>query len=97
MHASKPDRTLRRPLLVALAATLALGAAPALAGDDDRDATPEELVRVRSALEAKGYRDVHDLEVDDGRFEVDAVNSRGEKVDLEIDLTTLEVLHEDRD
>ena len=56
-------RTLRRLPLLALGCALALGgAAAARAGDDDRTATPEELERVRSALEAKGYRDVHDLD-----------------------------------
>jgi hypothetical protein len=52
---------------------------------------------VRAALEAKGYSDVHDLEVDDGRFEVDARNPQGKAVDLELDLKSLEILHEDLD
>lgn len=68
-----------------------------LAGDDDRAGSAEELERVRAALEAKGYSDVHDLEVDDGRFEVDARNPQGKAVDLELDLKTLEILHEDVD
>ena len=76
---------------------LALAAAPAFARDDDRAGTPEELARVKAALEARGYGDVHDLEVDDGRFEVDARNPAGEPVDLELDMDTLEILHEDRD
>lgn len=89
--------SLLRGAAIALALPFALAAAPALAGDDDRTATSEELGRVRAALEAKGYSDVHDLEVDDGRFEVDARNPAGESVDLELDLTTLEILYEDRD
>jgi hypothetical protein len=85
-------------LSIALGLMLALaGANVSRAGEDDRAATADELARVRSALEAKGYVDVHDLEVDDGRFEVDARNPRGEKVDLELDLQTLEILYEDRD
>jgi hypothetical protein len=86
--------------LARLGLPLALGllaASPALAHDDDRSGTAAELERVRAALEARGYSDVHDLEVDDGRFEVDARNPAGEPVDLELDLETLEVLHEDRD
>jgi len=79
------------PLALAL-----LAAGPALA-DEDRAGTAEELARVQAALEAKGYSDVHDLEVDDGRFEVDARSPAGESVDLELDLETLEILHEDRD
>jgi hypothetical protein len=86
----------RKTLALALSLTL-FGASAAQADRDDRAATPEELARVRSALESKGYDDVHDLEVDDGRFEVDARNPRGEKVDLELDLTSLEILYEDRD
>jgi hypothetical protein len=80
------------PLCLAL-----LAGGPALAHEDDRDGSPEELARVRAALEAKGYSDVHDLEVDDGHFEVDARNPDGQSVDLELDLETLEILHEDRD
>jgi hypothetical protein len=98
MHDSKgsPARACLAGLGLALSLTL-LGVAPAFASDDDRAGTPEELARVRAALEAKGYSDVHDLEVDDGRFEVDARNPGGESVDLELDLDTLEILHEDRD
>ena len=84
--------------IAALLATalVAAAAAPALA-DSDRNGTEQELAQARAALEAKGYRDVHDLEVDDGRFEVDAVNAQGERVDLELDLETFAVLYEDRD
>jgi hypothetical protein len=76
--------------------TLVFVCAPAWA-DDDRAGTDEELARISEALEAKGYTEVRDLEVDDGRFEVDARNAKGEPVDLELDMKTLEVLHEDRD
>ena len=88
---SDPKRT-----AAALAIALAALAGPALA-DSDRNGTEQELARVRTALEAEGYRDVHDLEVDDGRFEVDAVNAQGQPVDLELDLETLEILYVDRD
>ncbi|MGH7287389.1 MAG: PepSY domain-containing protein [Myxococcota bacterium] len=98
MHDSR-----RRPALPFVAALgfalplVAFAAAPALAGDDDRPASAEELARVRAALGAQGYSDVHDVEVDDGRFEVDARNPAGESVDLELDLGTLVILYEDRD
>ena len=72
-------------------------ATPAFADRDDRAATADELARVRAALAARGYSDVHDLEVDDGRFEVDARSPSGQSVDLELDLETLEILYEDRD
>jgi hypothetical protein len=72
-------------------------AAPAAAGEGDRPGTDDEIAHVRAALEAEGYTDVHDLEVDDGRFEVDAKNPAGEPVDLELDMGTLEILEEERD
>lgn len=77
-------------------ALLGLGA-PAAFADDDRDATPEEVERIEQSLEAKGYRYVRDIEVDDGRFEVDAVHPDGHPVDLELDMQTLEIVHEKRD
>ena len=51
--------------------------------------------QVRTALESKGYSEVHDLEVEDCRYEVDAKNAAGEKVELELDLKTLAILDED--
>jgi hypothetical protein len=88
----------RRGITLALTASgLLLVSTAAYAGTGDRDATAEETARVRAALETKGYTDVHDIEVDDGRFELDARNAKSEKVDLELDLETLEVLYEDRD
>jgi hypothetical protein len=81
-------------------ACLALGLValgPAAGADDDRPLAAEELERVIRALESKGYRDVHDVEVDDGRYEVDAFNPAGQAVDLELDLQTLEIVHEKRD
>jgi hypothetical protein len=86
-----------RSLRLAAFGLALIAGTPAFAGDDDRAATADELARVRAALEARGYSDVHDLEVDDGRFEVDARNPEGQSVDLELDLETLEILYEDRD
>ena len=94
---SKPRNSLLRGAALALALPFAFAASPALAIDDDRNGTAEEVARIRAALEARGYTDIHDIEVDDGRFEVDARNPAGQSVDLELDLTTLEILHEDRD
>lgn len=85
-------------LSVPALAVAALGfAAPTALADDDRNATPEEIARVTQALEAKGYRDIRDIEVDDGRFEVDAIHPDVYAVDLELDMQTLEILHEKRD
>jgi hypothetical protein len=95
MHRSN-RHGLRRSLALALPIAL-LGATPAVAGEDDRMASAEEIARVRAALEAKGYTEVHDVEVDDGRYEADALNPAGQRVDLELDLESLEILDEDPD
>jgi hypothetical protein len=94
------DRTHRNALPLigwVMSFSLLLLAAPALAGITDRDGTAEELARVRTALEAKGYSDVHDLEWEGDHFEVDARNAENRAVDLELDVETLEILHEHRD
>ncbi len=90
-------RTTRIPGLCLALAAAALFPAGALAEDDDRAATPEEEEQIRTALEAQGYSGVVDIEVDDGRFELDAISPEGRSVDLELDLSTLEVLHETED
>jgi uncharacterized membrane protein YkoI len=98
MIANRTRSLLRLVAAPALAAGL-LAAAPlaAQAQDDDRPATQEEIEKIRQTLEAKGYTNVHDIEVDDGRFEVDARHPDGHEVDLELDLQTLEILYEKRD
>ena len=77
------------PLALAL-----LGAAALWAGEEDRPATPDEVARVRKALEAQGYTDLSELEVD-CRLEVDAKNKAGQPVSLEVDLETMKILDED--
>jgi len=82
----------------ALALALVGAVAPSVrADDDDRPVTAEEVEKVKAALTSKGYTDVHDIEIDDGRYEVDAIDAEGHRVDLELDLQTLEILHEKRD
>lgn len=94
------NRTLRvlRPFAApALALALVGAGAPAALADDDSDATASDVERVVTALEGKGYTHVRDIEIDDGRFEVDAIHPDGHPVDLELDMDTLEILHEKRD
>ena len=91
-HRYAPRRA--APLALALSLALAGFAATPAFADDDRNATPEEIARVTSHLEGQGYRYLHDIEVDDGRFELEAVNPAGEPVDLELDLATLAILSE---
>lgn len=61
-------------------------------GLPDRAATPEESRRISEALTARGYLDVHDIEVDDGRFEVDVHHRDGYELELELDVETLEIV-----
>ena len=85
----------RRAATLGVPLAFALLGAPALwAGKEDRPATSEEVARLRKALEARGYTDLSELEVD-CRLEVDAKNKAGEPVALEVDLETMEILEED--
>lgn len=53
--------------------------------------------QVRSGLEAIGYNRIHDLEFDDGRWEADATNAAGQRVELYIDPQSGAVLREKLD
>jgi hypothetical protein len=87
--------------LVRTLAAVVLIAQAALAEDlpprEDRPVTNEERARVTEALEKRGYKNVHDLEVDDGRFEADATSPAGHEVELELDMSSLEIVREHRD
>ena len=51
-----------------------------------------------AALVQAGYTRIHDLDYDnDGYWEADAVNSRGERVELRVDQFSGAVLRENRD
>lgn len=56
----------------------------------------DENAIIRS-LESAGYTDVRDLEKDDGIWEAEATNAAGEKVELDIDPTSGNVLREEPD
>ncbi len=55
---------------------------------------PNEVIRT---LESAGYTDVHDLEKDDGIYEAEATNASGQRVDLDIDPATGNVMREEPD
>jgi Peptidase propeptide and YPEB domain len=63
---------------------------------EDRPVTSKELARVTAALEKRGYKNVHDVEVDDGRFEADATAPAGYEVELELDMRSLKIVREHR-
>jgi hypothetical protein len=82
------------------AAAFALGAALAFAtpaAADDERVSDAQYEAVLAALEARGYRDVGDVELEHGRIEADAVHPDGHEVDLELDPESLEILSEERD
>ena len=55
---------------------------------------PDVLMRT---LEGMGYTNVHDLEWDDGFWEVEAVSPQGRPVDLLVHPQTGEIVHEEVD
>lgn len=97
------ERRHRLPKIVAggaatlLLSTLAMAPSSALAAGGEPAVTEDESRRISETLTRQGYSNIHDIELDDGRFEVDATNSEGHEVDVELDTETLEILHEDRD
>jgi len=91
--------SLRPPFFAAVMPTaLALGLAscaaqaqntpsgPSAAGSE---AAPASLrLRVYDRLEAAGYRDMREIEWDDGRYEVKASNAQGQRVKLYVNAST---------
>src|SRR3546814_10791789 len=74
----------RTAMLLALAA--AFVATPALA---DRDANAEERAAIEKVLRAQGFVSWEEIELDDGRWEVDdARDAKGVEYDLKIDPKT---------
>jgi hypothetical protein len=90
-------RTGRR-LLVAVAAGAALAAgiaqaqAPAPAAPATAAAVPAgpalTIRDIYDRMEAAGFRDIREIEYDDGRYEVKARNAQGERVKLYVNATT---------
>jgi hypothetical protein len=48
-------------------------------------------------LESAGYTQIHDVEKDDGIWEVEATNSAGKRVELDVDPVSGNVVREDPD
>lgn len=76
---------------LAVAFTLALGAAQVVAADKTMTAP-----QVRATLEAQGFTNVNDVEFDDGMWKADARSADGQRVELRIDPATGKVFPEDR-
>jgi hypothetical protein len=56
--------------------------------------SPADVVR---KVEHAGYTNIHDLEDDDGRWELEATSPAGVNVDLAVDPTTGEIVHEENE
>jgi hypothetical protein len=70
--------------------------APALAGE--RAPTAEERAKIESSLTAAGFTAWKELELDDGKWEVDdAVGADGKTYDVELDPATFNILARELD
>ncbi len=85
------NRTTSTLSLIALSAALA--AATALAQPHTTAAPHASANDVVRMSEAAGYRDIHDLELDDGLWEADAISPHGFAVELTIDPATGRILN----
>ena len=89
---------------VLAAALLAAGLGTAAAhAQQTLQQTPQtavvEPLSVRAILdrvEAQGYRDITEVEREDGRYEVKAVDAEGRRVELKLDARTGEVIKAER-
>lgn len=92
-----PNRMFR--MLPALAAGLLLAGVAgaqtaATAGPGGAAVQPAQIVE---RLQQAGYRDVHDVDWDDGAWELEATSPAGQRVDLRVDPATGNTLHEELD
>jgi hypothetical protein len=85
-------------IAIALGLAVGLGAAGARAAGEDRQATDAEKAEVLKRLESLGYREIRDIEVDDGLLEAEATSPDGShRVDLQFQLGTFEIVGRSRD
>lgn len=98
--------TARRWAAASLLAGLSMGAiaqsAPAAPAAATAATTPQAASKVQQPslnirqiydrLDAAGYRELQEIEWSDGRYEVKGMNAQGERVKLEVDGNTGEVL-----
>lgn len=78
---------------VAVSFGLVVGPGPAVGGPYHQ-LSPQEIT---AQLHAAGYTDVHDVEIDQGLYDVDAVSKAGVPVDLQIDPASGRIVTETRD
>lgn len=107
-HQILSSSTARRWAAASLLAGLSMGAiaqsapaAPAAATAATAATAPQPASKVQPSLnirqiydrlDAAGYRELQEIEWSDGRYEVKGMNAQGERVKLEVDGNTGEVL-----
>lgn len=84
---------MRNLMIVTLASAALLLPGLALAQNGDKMSTVEMLQH----LEEKGYSDFGDVDRDFDEFEVEATSESGERVELEVDPKSGEILREERE
>jgi uncharacterized membrane protein YkoI len=84
--------------IAALATAVALSAAPALAFAQSNDSTPaKSATDIIQMLEAKDYRQIDEIDRDLDRYDVEATDAAGQRVELTIDANSGEILRSERD
>lgn len=77
---------------------LLLSFATAAHAKDDRQPTPEERAAIEKVLRAAGYTSWEDIELDDGRWEVDnALLPNGSRYDLKLRPSDLKIIRTELD
>jgi hypothetical protein len=87
---------MRRTLIrIFLAAAMGAGAAGAAVADD-RAPTPSERAAIEAFLRAQGYTRWEEIELDDGKWEVDdAIAADGKEYDLKLSVNPLAIIKRD--
>lgn len=85
-----------RNRLIASLIALGLAAAPAFASGDRQETSPitrwMPVQQVLAKIESAGFRDILEIEREDGYYEVKAVNSDGRRVKLHVHPETGEIV-----
>ena len=85
--------------IAAMAAVAVAGGVPTARAADvpapgKAQLSPAQIVQ---KVEAASYTNIHDVEFDDGRWELEATSPKGAAVDLKVDAATGEILGEEAD
>jgi len=88
-------KSMNRTWVGAAVLALVLGSAGGIAWAQQPEAAADlTMVQVVQKLESSGYTNIHDVEKDDGVWEVEATAPNGTRVELELDLKDGRILRE---